>query len=163
MARRTKKIDNVIWDLSTGGVGALSAGTSAILFASVGTQPTTLLRMRGQVLSYVDATQAPGGLVQLTMGIIKVPEGSGTTVQYDPATDANAPWIWYDFALLGYEEMVTDVVDVPGATSFRSVIDNKAMRRIRPDEELQFAITNTTQAGALSVNMRYGVRWLQGF
>ena len=164
MARpRTRKIDNVVWQLSVGSGLALSAGTVGVNFASVGTAPTTLLRIRGQLLLWVDTPQAPGVSCVGTWGIIKVPEGSGTTVQYDPVADANAPWLAFGAGILAYEEMVTDVIDVPGATADRQTVDNKAMRRIRPDEELQFVMNNTTVQAALSFNFAYTMRWLQGF
>ncbi len=168
MARRRsgfqKKIDSVFWSLSNGSSVAQSAGSVGVQFASVGTAPTTLMRMRGRVLAYADGAQAPpSGPILLSMGIIKVPEGTGSTVLYDPAADGNAPWIWFDTIILGYEEMVTDAIDVPVATGQRLIVDNKAMRRIRPDEELQFVVTNTTIGTALTSNLAYQIRWLQGF
>ncbi len=163
MANRTKKIDNVIWDLSANFIGSLSAGAQAINFAGVGTTPTTLLRQRGEVFGILDGTQVPGVAVRLTYGLIKVPEGSSTTVQYDPVADSNAPWIIYGAGHLAYEEMVTDVIDVPSLTGFRERIDGKAMRRIRPDEELQWVFTNTTLNSAGNVSCGFYIRWLQGF
>jgi len=158
----TKKIQSKIWQLSSGIFGT-SAGTAALLFATPGGDPTTILRIRGEISGWVDGTQAPAKAALITYGIIQVPEGTGSTVVWDPFSDANAPWLLYGQAVVGYEEMVTDVVDVPGLSSFRHVIDNKAMRILRPDIELQFAVTNTTVGGALGVNLNYGLRWLQGF
>ncbi len=166
MARRrgVKKIDNLIWELSTGSVLAQAAGTSALNFSTVGTTPTTLLRLRGEIVGYLSGTQSPTGLAVLTCGIIKVPEGSSTTAQYDPVSDANAPWLWFSSYFLGYDETVVDVIQSTVAvSSFRETIDNKAMRRIRPDEELQFVVTNTTVGAARSTNIAYSIRWLQGF
>ena len=122
---------------------------------------TTLVRIRGEVVCYLDATSAPGTLVQIIYGIIQVPEGSAGAARYSPVADPNAPWLLYGTAHLGYEEMVTDVIDVPGMTSFRHVIDNKAMRIIRPDVELQLVVSNTTVFTAAPVNFAYNLRWLQ--
>ncbi len=163
MGRRVKKIDNLIWDFSQGSSLAQSAGVISVNFASVGTTPTTLLRLRGEVLGFLDGTQAPGVLVQVSWGIIKVPEGSAATTRYNPVADANAPWLAYGVMTLGYEEYVTDVVDSPIIAAARVVVDNKAMRRIRPDEELQFSIENSTVGSAGTTNFVYGIRWLQGF
>ncbi len=159
----TKKIQAKIWELSTGQAAGISAGTTALNFASVGTNPSTLLRIRGEVAGYLLGASAPAVGVRLTYGIILVPEGTGTTVLWDPVTDANAPWLLYGQAHLAYDEKVTDVVDVPGMSSFRHVIDNKAMRIIRPDVEMQFVVTNTTTISADSATLLYGLRWLQGF
>ena len=161
--RAQKKLDHTRWDLSTGSFSAQSAATAAINFSSVGTTPATLLRIRGEVFGWNDAASTPPKSIQCTYGIILVPEGTGTTVLFDPVSDGNAPWLLWGTAHLGYEEMVTDVVDVPGLTSFRHVIDNKAMRIIRPDIEMQFVMTNTTVGGSGNMNVAYSLRWLLGF
>ncbi len=164
MARaRVKKIDNVFWGLGTATVTALGAGNIGATVIASGTQAATLLRVRGECLVFLDAVQAPGTLVRLTMGIIKVPEGTGTTILWEPFGDDNAPWIWYDVAHLGYEEQVVDVVDSPQLSARRIHIDNKAMRRIRPDEEVQFVVTNTSVATASAVNVFFTARMLLGF
>ena len=159
----TKKIDHTLWELSTAFFAGLTAGASAAQFSTVGTTPTTLLRIRGEVMGFLDVAGDPPFGVQISYGIHLVPEGTGTTVLADPFADANASWLLYGTAFIGYEEMVTDVVDIPGITSFRHVIDNKAMRKIPPDTEMQFVVVNTTVGGAKGVNVSYQLRWLQGF
>ena len=161
--RHAKKIDNLRWTLSGASFNALAAGTQALAWISATTLPETIMRMRGTLLVYVDGAQAPGGQTRIGVGIIKVPEGSGTTVVWSPQTDANAPWVWVSYFTLGYEEMVTDVVDVSGATAYREIIDNKAMRRTRPDEEYQAVVESITTGTALSVNVQLNVRTLIGF
>ena len=163
IARPAKKIDNVVWELSTGNANSLAAGNVGINFSSVGTAPTTLLRMRGEVIAALEGAIAPLKTVVVTMGIILVPEGSGTTVQFSPVTDANAPWVFWWSTLLYYTEYVVDVVGSTQAAMSRFVIDNKAMRRIRPDVEMQAVIENTTIDGAGTINCAYSIRWLQGF
>ena len=148
------------WQLSTGSFSAQAAGNASLNFSSVGSVQTTLHRIRGEVVGYVDSMSVPGGLAQVTYGIILVPEGSGTNTQFNPVSDANAPWLLYGQASIGYEEMVTDVIDVPGMTAFRHVIDNKAMRIIRPDLEMQFVLVNTTTFTAIPINLSYNLRWL---
>ena len=81
----------------------------------------------------------------------------------DPITDDKASWMWYLSTGIGYEEMVTDVIDVPGMSSVRVHVDNKAMRIIRPEEELQLVVTNTTAISAGSVNVVFTGRMLFGF
>ena len=162
MARHSKKIDNLFWQGGSGFGTALSAGQAAVNFAASAARPSTVLRIRGELTVYVDGASAPGKLIQVSWGIIKVPTGSGTTVQYAPVADAAAPWMAYGRTILGYEEMVTDVIDVAGLTLKRFDVDSKAMRRMRPDEELQFVIENTTIGTASAINWAYGVRVLQG-
>jgi len=162
-ARGVKKIDNVRWQTGTFAATGLSAGNLGQVFLAADTNPVTLLRMRGTIACYMDGFQGPAPLVQVTTGVILVPEGSGTTVQYDPLADSNAPWIFYSTFFVGYEEMVADVIDVPVISGYREIIDNKAMRKIRPDVELQQVVTNTTILAAGTINFVMACRLLVGF
>ncbi len=134
---------------------ALSAGTVAaqIGLLPAGGHPETVVRIRGELMAFVDGAQAPGGLADVAVGVILAQEGLGTTVISSPITDADAPWLWFERFTLGYEEMVTDVVDVPSLTGVRRVIDNKAMRILRPDQELQVVAQNVTIGTAIAVNI----------
>ncbi len=159
--RSGKKIDFVHWTYGDAGAAGLAAGTlGANLFAALYLSET-LLRLRGNLYCYADLNQASGVSVSVGVGIILVPEGTGTTVLWSPISDGDAPWIWVEYFSIGYEEMVTDVVDVPGITSFRSVIDNKAMRIVR-NQEMQVVFENVTQIGAMSINALVNVRALAG-
>jgi len=166
MARHSRSFrrplkNRYIWELSNGNFPALAAGQSALNFSVVGTQQSTLTRIRGTIRGYLDGQPLPGGLAEITWGIILVPEGSSTTVQFNPFSDANAPWLLWGSSFIGYEEPVTDVIDIPGMTSFSIDVDNKAQRIIRPDLEMQFVVNNSTVLAAVSVNVQYSLRWLQ--
>ena len=164
MARRRsgKKIDFTRWDGSEHSFEPLAAGTAAQTFVTAGTATETLLRIRGNLIAYMDGLEAPAVGIKVGVGIALVPEGSGTTVTVSPLTDPTFPWLYFTTFFLGYEEMVTDVIDVPGLTSYRESIDNKAMRIIRPDVELQLVAENITADGAGSVNIQMGLRVLFG-
>ena len=162
--RPAKKLDHTNWEYSTGsGAGIASGATSGQAFSTVGSRPATLLRIRGEVTGFLDTSQATGIGALITYGIILVPEGSGATVQFSPVSDGNAPWLLWGSGFVGYEEMVTDVIEISGLPMFRHVIDNKAMRIIRPDVEMQFVVENTTVFVASGINYAYSLRWLQGF
>ncbi len=103
-----------------------------------------------------------GLATDIGIGIIVVPEGTGSTVLWSPITDGDAPWIWVDYFTLGYEEMVTDVVDVPGISAYRYVIDSKAMRIVKNMEIQLVAESATTFSAAVSVNLTALVRILSG-
>ena len=166
MARaRTKKIDNVFWGSSGAGFLAVGAGSDAGFNAiGVGTQAATLLRVRGSFRAWLDGVQDPGvSIVLVQAGLILVPEGSGVTVQYSPASDSNAPWLYYTSGIISYEESVANVIAISGLDMFEDRIDNKAMRRIRPDVEVQFVVSNTAIQGTAAINAAFGVRILQGF
>ncbi len=161
MARHTKKIAYTHWTGFTGTALALAAGSVAATLGVAIHEPETLLRTRGNLLCWKDATSTPGQSAIITVGFVLVPEGTGTTVLWSPLTDADAPWFFYEQFMIGYEEMVTDVVDVPGLTSQRLVIDSKAMRIVR-NSEIQMVVENTTIGSALAVNLNVQGRFLSG-
>ena len=165
MARQTrsKKIDFTRWTNNNNSANAFGAGTVAsTFFASSTTVAQTILRTRGNLVAYADGAPVSGALAIISLGLCLVPEGTGTTVLWSPFTDAEAPWFWHTTFHLGYEEMVTDVIDASGLTVFREMIDSKAMRVLRPDTEVQFVAENTTVLGALTVNVSVGIRMLLG-
>jgi len=94
------------------------------------------------------AVLAPGIGVCVTMGMILVPEGTGTTVLWSPFIDGDAPWIWWDAFNLLYRESVTDVIATQQTLSRHRVIDSKAMRKNR-NRELQ-CVMETAQISGLS-------------
>jgi len=130
------------------------------LTAAVETE--TLMRQRGNLSCFLDTTQSPGILIDVAIGTIVMPEGQSTTVVSSPITDENAPWIFYSRFTVGYEEMVTDVVDVPQMTSYRENVDTKAMRILKPDQEIQLVIEQATLGGAGEVNLTLSDRILIG-
>ncbi len=166
MARRSGRKADLRWTGTIGGnafFGAQSAGTAAVtIFSAAQTLQQTLMRIRGEVLVWKDGTSAPGIGITVGLGIILAQSGQSTTVFSSPLTDPEAPWIWWNAVTIGYEEMVTDVVDVPVLSGARIEVDSKAMRRVRPDVELQFVVENTTVLSAGSVNIAGNFRMLFG-
>jgi len=149
-----KKITTVHWEGVSFEAAGLTAGTVGQLVAAAQHLPETLMRIRGEVAACFSGSLAPTVGVALSMGIIQVPEGTGTTVLWSPFTDADAPWIWWDAFNLLYFEQVTDVIASQAAMSARRVMDSKAMRKLR-NTELQFVAENVTitgfAAGAINV------------
>jgi len=161
--RPGKTIDNLRW--SGGAVlqaAALSAGTAGQTALAAGVPRETIMRTRGEVLVFLDGASSPGKSALISMGLVLVPQGQGTTVIWDPFDDAEAPWFWYQETTIGYEEPVIDVVDVPGISSTRIIVDSKAMRKANVDEEVQFVVTNTTVSSAATVNIVAAFRFLLG-
>ncbi len=166
MARRRggKKIDFTRW------IGSfvdllLPAGGAPIatFWLSEGVATETLLRIRGNLLAQVEGPLTGGQLTTVAVGICVVPEQPvGNEITWSPIADANAPWLWYESFTLGYEEMVADVVDVPGITSFRSVIDSKSMRILRPDTMIQVVAEGTTVGSSVAVRLSVNGRTLLG-
>ena len=159
--RRGKKIDFVHWTGFAVHSSGLSAGTAAATAIGAQHLPETLLRIRGEYTTSIDGAGAPGRFCTMATGLILVPEGTGTTVLWSPLTDADAPWIWYDFSVIGHEEMVADVIAVQNLLGFRRVIDNKAMRIVR-NQEMQVVFENTTVQSACVTNTSVVGRMLAG-
>ncbi len=160
--RGGRKIGWKHWSGFSGGATAFAAGTIAVNIAAALHEPETILRTRGSLLCYVDGAQAPGTLTQIGVGMCLVPEGTSTTVLWSPITDPDAPWFWYSRFHVGYEEMVTDVVDVPAISGYREVIDSKAMRKVPQSTEVQLVIESVTALTAVSVNLLTTGRILTG-
>ena len=161
-SRGGRVIDNLRWIGMSGGFAAQAAGTAAVNMLSATPTPDTIMRLRANLTAWVDGNEVPGVAATIGVGLIVVPEGTGTTVLQSPITDPEADWFWYIRFLLGYEEYVTDVVDSPGLTSYREIVDGKAMRRVSPDKEVQLVIENSTFATALDVNVSFDGRILLG-
>ena len=159
--RFEKVIDTTRWAGSRLAFNAQAAGNSALTFISDGGKET-LLRIRGELIAYIDGVQTPGGQVDCALGALVVQAGSFTTVIQTPINESDAPWLFYERFTLAYEEMVQDVVDVPGMTSVRRVIDSKAMRILRPGREVQMVFVQQTVQGAMTVNCTFTSRVLLG-
>jgi len=161
MARRRQGPVNRHWTGFSSTTVALTfgAGTVAATLLAAQHDRETLIRTRGQLYCGIDTASAPGKLVRIGVGMALVPEGTGSTVLWSPLADADAPWFWYTSFLVGYEEMVTDQIQVPGLSSYREVIDSKAMRRVR-NQEIQLVFENATIASASAVDVFLTGRFL---
>ena len=158
-----KKIEVVHWTGAAGEFVTQAAGTAAGLLFAAQHLPETLLRIRGEWVCGLTSSLANGQGAQISMGIIQVPESTGTTVLWSPFTDSDAPWIWWDSMSFIYREYVVDAIASTPASSARRVIDSKAMRKLR-NTELQLVIENTTIPAltATAVDANLNVRILAG-
>ncbi len=165
MARRSghaKKIDTVHWTGISVSALALAAGGVAGVAASAAQHlPETILRIRGEWGGWLDGLQGSSVGASITAGLILVPEGTSTTVLWSPDTDADAPWIWWDTAVVVNEETVTDAIAAQQVLSVRRVVDSKAMRKVR-NRELQFVVENISFSGTPAINCVLGARVLAG-
>ncbi len=144
--RHGKKIDNVHWTLGGFTFVSQAAGVAAQTVFAAQHLPETLLRTRGEWSACLNSGQAAGVGVTVFVGMIQVPEGTGTTVLWSPFTDGDAPWVWWDVLSLMYNEMVVDVIATQNTLSGRRIIDSKAMRKLR-NTELQVVVENVTLSG----------------
>jgi len=163
MARRKsgKKIDFTRWTLGSFTSAALGAGSAqAVILSGSDNQSVTILRTRGELLCSVDGAQAPGGAVKVGVGFLL--QQVGATATSLPLSDGEAPFFWYEVFTIRYEEMVTDVIAVQDGMSARKIIDSKAMRIVRPDQEVVCIVEQATIGAALSINTAVQARFLLG-
>ncbi len=159
--RSGKKIDFLHWTFAAGFIPALSAGTLAASIIPAQHLPETLMRTRGEICVGIDGAPVAGRSAIIGVGLILVPEGTGTTVLWSPISDGDAPWFWVDYFFISYEEMVTDVIITQELAAARRVVDSKAMRIVK-NMEFQLVAENTTLAGAVGVNVNFVGRVLAG-
>ena len=155
-----RKVVNRHWTRAAGSFLAQGAGTAALTFSAAQHLRETCIRMRGELSCWGDGALVTGSAAIIAVGVILVPQGSGGTVLWSPTSDSDAPWLFYQSFMMAYEEAVTDVIDIPVMSGFRSVVDNKAMRIVRPDVEMQLVVENTTIGGAMTVNVHMEARIL---
>ncbi len=148
-----KKIDTVHWTLFQEVFVAQAAGAAAAVQALAAQHlPETLLRIRGEWAVTPSASLNDAGGSVGVMGLILVPEGTGSTVLWSPITDGDAPWIWWDAIHCIYEEFVVDAVWSSNVSDGRRVIDSKAMRKVRNTElQLVFETAGITGLSAISL------------
>jgi len=158
----TPRIENLRWAGANHFFFALAAGASAQTMVTAAESRDTIMRIRGQLVAWLDSTPTPPKAVEVAIGALVMPEGQGTTVVSGPLDDESAPWLFYERFTLGYEEMVTDVIQVEGLAIYRATIDVKAMRILRPDRELQLVVEQATLENANSINLSFGFRILLG-
>jgi len=150
MARRRtgfqKKIEVVHWTYGSFEFVQQAATAAAQTVLSAQHLPETLLRIRGEWAATFASALGDGVGSAATIGLILVPEGTGSTVLWSPITDGDAPWIWWDVIHLLYREFVSDVNYSTQTSSGRRVIDSKAMRKVR-NTELQVVVENPGISG----------------
>ena len=159
MARRREgRRTDYTWQDSQLALLAVAAGTpTAGQIFSVNLS-STLVRVRGEVLAWLDATPAAGDAVVVGCGMRVAPNGAGNTVIIDPLSDGDGDWFWYELMTLAF-----DGTDVNGVTAAKRIeIDGKAMRRVKQAEEIQFVMNQLTIGTAQAVNVSVNVRALFG-
>ena len=156
-----KKIDFTDWSGFTNAFSALAIASSTSSVMRTFSSSQTLMRTRGELLCYVDGTTVPGSSSQIAVGFLV--QQTGATATSIPITDSQAPYFYYETFVIGYEEMVTDVIAAQGAIVIRKTIDSKAMRKVRADQEIAAVVQSSTIVGAgVTVNLSVVGRFLVG-
>jgi len=155
---RGRVIDTMRWsgDVIISHLG-LAAGSGATLaLVALDDHSQTLLRTRGICSVWLDGTPTAGEAVQVACGLIKVPKGTGTTVLLSPISESEQEWLWWGSVVLA-ADAGTDQMQ-----SHRFDMDSKAMRKMKPQEEIQFVVAQTTIGTAVALNCVTQPRFLLG-
>ncbi len=132
--------------------GAFIAQTTVVAGASaqfvIGTSDTaeTLMRVRGIVSAHLDqggSTVADSCVI--AFGLIV--GSTGAVLAIDPVVEPGANWLWHSFMLLN-NEFVVSATNPERHWQQRLEIDNKAMRKLREDEQLFLIVANADVNGA---------------
>ncbi len=146
------------WTKGAFAFNALGATSTSGVIVAAGNTSQTMMRVRGELLVYLDGTQAPGTFLRVAIGMLI--QQAGVTATSVPLSDGEAPFFWYESFALAYEEAVTDLIAMPGLAVFRKTIDGKAMRVLRPDQEIAVVVEQATIGSSGSINGDVEARFL---
>ncbi len=157
-ARSSGRRADYQWTLGSFVTQGLAAGASAqFAVISAGVISSTITRTRGRWFAELNGTAVAGDIVLVGVGLIKVSEG-GTTTSL-PLTDGDAPFFWTAQVHLSVIDS-SATIDRALLGSFREVVDSKAMRVLRPDEDVVCVIETADVVGAPVVNAGFVGRFL---
>ena len=156
-ARRTGRRPDYDWQGGVSGF-SLAANASTIVALVTNNITATIMRSRGRVLASIDGA-VDNDAAAVHVGLIVADDdavAAGVTAIPSPATDFDADWLWHGFLLLKAQGTSTDA---PGLTD-RLELDSKAMRRVKPNTQCVFAVTNVALVGTPAVDVLVGLRSL---
>ncbi len=145
-----------------GGTNSHTANSTNLLAALSFFDPETVLRIRGtwQVAFRAATTALDEAIITLAIGVVSTDAAAaGAGSVPDPVSDSEYPWIFYDIVHM-FSPFAIDGTgsDDSGALIVRRDIDSKAMRKIKPGQDLimvsQYVDSNGTPAVQVSGNTR---------
>ena len=114
----------------------------------------TIIRVRGRLFC---ATVSPGvnARAHMTMGLIVVDAQAFAVPAVErPLLDIGSDWLWWDNVTLVGDGTGVTPTDDGGISVFREVmVDNKAMRKIQPNQVLALVLANGA-LGAATMTIR---------
>ena len=146
------------WDDFAFSALALSAGdTSAVVISPV-TESQTIVRTRGELLCWMDGAPTPPRLIRVGIGLLV--QQAGATATVSPLTDGDAPFFWYDVVTLMSDNTAAGGAPQQPMASSRAVVDGKAMRVLRPDQDIFVVIETADVVGASASDIGFDGRFL---
>ena len=150
------------WSGSLGNV-ALANGASTGIFTLVTLNiPATLMRVRGNLLVMMDVGAA-NDTMSVCAGIYIASDAqvtAGAAAFPSPFSIPEADWLWHQHLLLRSESGTQADADQLGGQIVRTEIDSKAMRKIRPNQNLMMVFDGAQLAGTPTYDIMVGIRAL---
>ncbi len=133
-------------------------GTST-LSASAG----TLVRSRGEIVLSIDGP-ADGDKHVVGVGLMVASDAQvagGIAGFPSPIGATDADWFWHSFVPLQSQSATQD--QALGDQVARVIIDSKAMRKVKQNDNLVIVFDGDQQSGTPVTDATFGVRFLVGF
>ena len=131
-------------------------GSGTVVFNAAG----TLVRIRGEIVVALDAP-TDGDSKCVAMGLIIASDAAvaaGAASLPSPIGSIDAEWIWHQWCILNAETGTQ--TDQTGGQFARYVIDTKAMRKVKSNQQLVMLIDGQNNAGTPPAEGAYGIRAL---
>ncbi len=116
----------------------------------------TLMRSRGQLLCSIDGP-AVNDTIDVGIGFLLAQAGL-TGIASTPLTDGDAPFFWFHAFTL--HSQTSTQSEVLGTQVYRTEIDSKAMRVVRPDQAVYSVIEVLQVVGTPAVDLDLTCRFL---
>ncbi len=117
----------------------------------------TLMRVRGEILASIDAP-TDGDQKVLGFGIMIVTDAqlaAGPTSVPSPLTVMDGDWLWH-----GFIPLVAQAANLEHTVAGRLTIDSKAMRKLKPNDNVVMIVDGLNIAGTPVADATLGVRAL---
>ncbi len=157
--RRSGRGPDYIWS-GTGWFQQAQGSATAIgnTVIAVFNEAQTLVRLRGYASATIDPSAA-GDIIVISMGFILADDdavAAGAASIPSPTNDTDGDWIWHGWFPLHAEFSTGEGSD----HNVQMVIDSKAMRRVKPNEQLVMVADGQIFAGTPTADLVAGVRVL---
>ncbi len=148
-----------------GGFGSTGAIAEAVVINNLvqSNVAGTLVRSRGEVILSIDGP-ADGDKIVIGCGLMIASDAQvvgGIAGFPSPIGATDADWLWHSFVPLQSQSATQD--QALGDQVARLVIDSKAMRKVKQNDNVVIVFDGDQQSGTPVVDATFGVRFLFGF
>ena len=121
----------------------------------------TIVRCRGAIFNAVVSPTA-GARAHMTMGLIVMDsQAFAAAVAQNPLGDIGSDWLWWTNVSFLADGTGVTPLDEAGLSVFnRTEVDNKAMRKIQPNQTLALVLQNNVVGGTMSIRSFGVLRFL---